>query len=74
MESKDDSFLRSRSRAFPKMPSFPDLNSSLDGESSPEKDQQDNGDNHITSNGEKNLISSIAEPSEKPLTFTTVDF
>ncbi|XP_072244794.1 sterol O-acyltransferase 1 [Leuresthes tenuis] len=51
MESKDDSFLKSRSRALPKMPSFPDLDSSLDGESSPEKDQQDNGDNHITSNG-----------------------
>ncbi|KAM4545580.1 sterol O-acyltransferase 1-like [Odontesthes bonariensis] len=51
MESKDDSFLRSRSRTFPKMASFPDLDSSLDGESSPEKDQQDNGDNHITSNG-----------------------
>ncbi|KAM9761677.1 sterol O-acyltransferase 1 isoform 2-T2 [Menidia menidia] len=51
MESEDDGFLRSRGRAFPKMPTFQDLDSSLDGESSPGRGQPDRADQHITSNG-----------------------
>ncbi|XP_022613921.1 sterol O-acyltransferase 1 isoform X2 [Seriola dumerili] len=51
MENGEDSVLRSRCRAFPKMPTFPDLDSSLDGEHSPGEHWQGNGDNHITSNG-----------------------
>lgn len=53
MEGEDDSGLRSRGRPIPKMPTFPDLDSSIDGEGSLEEDQQGNGDNHITSNGER---------------------
>ncbi|CAG5861120.1 unnamed protein product [Menidia menidia] len=60
MGSEDDGFLRSRGRAFPKMPTFPDLDSSLDGESSPGRGQPDHADNHITSNGGRSLLSSQA--------------
>ncbi|XP_023257689.1 sterol O-acyltransferase 1 isoform X2 [Seriola lalandi dorsalis] len=51
MENGEESVLRSRCRAFPKMPTFPDLDSSLDGEHSLGEHRQGNGDNHITSNG-----------------------
>ncbi len=51
MENGDDMVLRSRYRA--KIPTFSDLDSSLDGESNEGEHQQGSGDNHITSNGEK---------------------
>ncbi|XP_033476862.1 sterol O-acyltransferase 1 [Epinephelus lanceolatus] len=51
MEGEDDTVLRSRCRAIPKLPTFPDLDSSLDGDCDQEQHQQRGGDNHITSNG-----------------------
>ena len=51
MESGGDSLLRSRCRAFSQSPTFSDLDSSLDGDCN----LQGNGNNNITSNGEKNI-------------------
>ena len=51
--ASDDSGLRSRIRAIPRMPIFPDLNSnSIVEESSEGTDQPDSGNEHKTSNGE----------------------
>lgn len=50
MES-DEGLLRSRK--VPRIPAIPDLDSSVDGESSHEGHRQGNGDSHITSNGEE---------------------
>lgn len=46
-----------RSGKVPRIPAFPDLDSSVDGESNHEGHPQGNGDSHITSNGEENLDS-----------------
>ncbi|XP_034736765.1 sterol O-acyltransferase 1 isoform X1 [Etheostoma cragini] len=51
MESGGDSVLRSRCQAIPKMPTFPDLDNSLDGECNQKQHQQGNGGNHVSSNG-----------------------
>ncbi|XP_044056136.1 sterol O-acyltransferase 1 isoform X5 [Siniperca chuatsi] len=51
MESGEDSVLRSRCRVIPKLPTFPDLDSSLDGGCNQGEHQQGSGSNHITSNG-----------------------
>nr|XP_019936045.1 PREDICTED: sterol O-acyltransferase 1 [Paralichthys olivaceus] len=51
MESGNDGVLRSRLRSFPLTPPFSDLDSSLDGECSPEGHRRGNGETHITSNG-----------------------
>lgn len=53
MERGGDTVLRSRCHVFPKMPTFPDLDSTLDGECSQGDHQEDNDDRHITSNGQK---------------------
>ncbi|XP_035033302.1 sterol O-acyltransferase 1 [Hippoglossus stenolepis] len=52
MESGNDSILRSRLRPIPLTPPLSDLDSSLDGECSPEDHRRGNGETHITSNGE----------------------
>uniref|UniRef100_A0A8C9YFJ2 O-acyltransferase n=1 Tax=Sander lucioperca TaxID=283035 RepID=A0A8C9YFJ2_SANLU len=51
MESGDDRGLRSRCQAIPKIPTFPDLDNSLDEECNQEQHQQGNGGNHVSSNG-----------------------
>ncbi|KAM9383716.1 sterol O-acyltransferase 1 [Pholidichthys leucotaenia] len=51
MDSEDGCELRSRSRPFPKIPTFPELDGSLDGDLRPETHQQSHADDHITSNG-----------------------
>lgn len=67
MESGDDTVLRSRFRAIPKVPIFPELDG-LDGECSQGERQQGNGDNHITSNGERILTPSSAGLRGRTLT------
>lgn len=73
MESGDEAVLRSRSRAIPTMPTFPDLDNSMEGELSPEKRKQGGGDDHITSNGEKISNPSLVEPRLRAVTSDTVD-
>lgn len=53
MESGDDCVLRSRCQAIPKIPTFPDLDGTLEGECHQGEQQQGNGDSPITSNGER---------------------
>lgn len=54
MESRHDSVLRSRCPGIPKIPTFPDLDGTLEGECNRMEDQEDDGDRPATtSNGEK---------------------
>lgn len=59
MDSGDESVLRARCRAIPKMPIFPDLHTSLDDEGS-QTEHEENGDNQLKNNGKievEHLIS-----------------
>lgn len=56
---RDECLLRSRCQAIPKIPIFPNLDSTVGGERSHGEHQHGNGDNHITSNGEETFASLI---------------
>lgn len=55
MDSGDESVLRARCRAIPKMPIFPDLHTSLDDEGS-QTEHQENGDNQLKNNGKSHKL------------------
>lgn len=67
MESGDDRGLRSRCQAIPKIPTFPDLDNSLDEECNQEQHQQGNGGNHVSSNGKNISTPSSAGPRQRTL-------
>ena len=60
MESGGDSLLRARCRAFSQSPTFSDLDSSLDGDCN----LRGNGNNNITSNGERNNLYLLVTSSK----------
>lgn len=62
MENGDVNVLRSRSRGAPNVSASSDLDSSLEGDPSPGRHQQ--GDNHITSNGEDITTSFFRQINE----------
>lgn len=72
MENRDNCLLRSRSRDAPDPSASSDLDSSVEGEPSPGRHQQ--GDNHVTSNGEKVSTSFVKQIYENTELLTTIDF